>query len=411
MTIRARFAKHASHVASLSLLVPAAAFAQPQFIDPGTAPNIFGAKATCVSRDGNVVAGESHYPFRWTESGGFQQMGLLGEKVWVEGINSDGSLVVGTGFSDNNGVIAVKWGWSGWCQSVQWPLPTEPGWTRVCDISDVGNVIVGWTNRGLVPTEAYLLTTQAGIQLLGTLPGSDTSEANAISSDGTIVVGTSGTAFVWSSATGMRDLGALEGWPRSAATALSDDGLVIVGYSDSSGQPPSRATIWIDGTPRPLGVFPDGTLSLCWATSADGRVVVGEYGVRTRYSRAFAWSRESGVVDLTDYAREHNLIGESITLTRANDVSGDGSTIVGVSFVNNQYGHAFILRNVVLPAAACPPCTADFDRDGGVTAGDLGAFTLAYDAAEICADVDGDSAITAQDVASFFAAFERGGCD
>lgn len=55
-------------------------------------------------------------------------------------------------------------------------------------------------------------------------------------------------------------------------------------------------------------------------------------------------------------------------------------------------------------------CPADFDHDGGITTGDIGAFFAAYERGESAADVDIDGGITPGDVARFFGVFEAGGC-
>lgn len=58
----------------------------------------------------------------------------------------------------------------------------------------------------------------------------------------------------------------------------------------------------------------------------------------------------------------------------------------------------------------CPPCVADFDQDGGVTGGDIGAFFVRFEEGSFCADVDMDGGITGGDIAAFFMKFESGDC-
>lgn len=58
----------------------------------------------------------------------------------------------------------------------------------------------------------------------------------------------------------------------------------------------------------------------------------------------------------------------------------------------------------------CPACAADFDQDGGVTGGDIGAFFAAFEAGLPCADVDQDGGVTGGDLGAFFAVYEAGGC-
>jgi hypothetical protein len=58
----------------------------------------------------------------------------------------------------------------------------------------------------------------------------------------------------------------------------------------------------------------------------------------------------------------------------------------------------------------CPPCAADYDNNGGVDGGDLGAFFSDFEAGETCADVDGNGGVDGGDLGFFFAVFEAGGC-
>jgi hypothetical protein len=57
-----------------------------------------------------------------------------------------------------------------------------------------------------------------------------------------------------------------------------------------------------------------------------------------------------------------------------------------------------------------PPCLADFNQDGGIDGGDIGAFFDAWEAADPAADVNEDGGIDGGDVAAFFALWEQGGC-
>ncbi len=58
----------------------------------------------------------------------------------------------------------------------------------------------------------------------------------------------------------------------------------------------------------------------------------------------------------------------------------------------------------------CPACAADYDDNGGVDGGDLGAFFADFEAGETCADVDGNGGVDGGDLGYFFTVFEAGGC-
>lgn len=58
----------------------------------------------------------------------------------------------------------------------------------------------------------------------------------------------------------------------------------------------------------------------------------------------------------------------------------------------------------------CPACAADYDQNGGVDGGDIGAFFADFETGAACADVDLDGGVTGGDLAYFFQVFEAGGC-
>jgi hypothetical protein len=78
---------------------------------------------------------------------------------------------------------------------------------------------------------------------------------------------------------------------------------------------------------------------------------------------------------------------------------------VPISFrANSTLGDTGVCGN------GCPPCAADYDNNGGVDGGDLGAFFADFEAGETCADVDGNGGVDGGDLGFFFAVFEAGGC-
>ncbi len=63
-----------------------------------------------------------------------------------------------------------------------------------------------------------------------------------------------------------------------------------------------------------------------------------------------------------------------------------------------------------VPGTNCPSCPADYDFDGGVTAGDISAFIADFEAGAACADISNDGGVDSTDLAAFFASYEAGGC-
>lgn len=158
-------------------------------------------------------------------------------------------------------------------------------------VSANGSVIVGYSSDpSFHNSEATLWTLGGGAVGLGHLPSTVGSWAAAVSSDGLVVAGISGVedvfpheqAFRWTQAGGMVALGHLQGDSGSAAAAISADGSVIVGESIGFSYQAFRWT-QMDGMVG-LGHLPGDNVSSAYGVSADGSVVVGESSFYPPYS-------------------------------------------------------------------------------------------------------------------------------
>lgn len=176
---------------------------------------------------------------------------------------------------------------------------------------------------------------------LGTLKGDNSgdSEAQAVSSDGTVVVGQSFDdnneirATVWSgSGWGIKtDLGTLktDNTSGSSARAVSSNGSVIVGeaVNDNDEQ---RATVWSGSgwtTKTDLGTLITGNSgeSFAWGINSDGSVVVGQSYNDNGDLHAIVWSGSNWGTKTDLGTLKTNNSGTSW----ARAVNGDGSTVVG----------------------------------------------------------------------------------
>ncbi|MFO0831469.1 MAG: hypothetical protein U0637_06460 [Phycisphaerales bacterium] len=163
---------------------------------------------------------------------------------------------------------------------------------------------------------------------LGVVPGANASTANAISSDGSTVVGTSqqfgGAAWRWTLSTGRVDLGALPGgFLMEHANDVSGDGSVIVGGMND-GVSVSTAWRWTLGTgiQRVTGI---GAGAFGPYVSSNGSTIVGR-AEGTPLS-AVRWTQATGVQSLNPVT---GLPFGNGSTTIAYGVSGDGSVVVGV---------------------------------------------------------------------------------
>ena len=260
------------------MVVSAGAFS---FYDLGT---LSGAPSAAydVSDFGNVAVGTvsiftNEQAFRWTPSGGMVGLGYVRGFVSssANGVSANGSVVVGYGRTPAGQTQAFRWSQGG------------------------GMVGLGWTG-------GY-------------------SSASAVSANGLVTVGEAASssdvqAFRWTQAGGIQTLGALAGYTGGAAKGISGDGSTIVGVSYSSGaQVPGlgeQAFRWTqtDGTVG-LGWLPGYDRSQAIAASTDGSVIIGVCSGRFGNETAFRWTQAEGMM--------------SLGMETANDVSGDGSVIVG----------------------------------------------------------------------------------
>jgi len=253
----------------------------------------FGSGGSSVSDNGIVVGigtigeqlgtVEGSEAFVWTRTEGISGLGFLNqdEASFAISASDDGKVIVGRSFGEKS---------------------TAVSWIQGADAREFDGIA-----------------------------NEQSSSANGVSSTGEYVVGFVGSqAFRWSKA-GMIGLGDLLGGPfRSNASDVSADGQVVVGNGSSTSG--SEAFRWTSSGMLGLGDLPGGIFSsLANAVSSDGTVVVGS-GTTEDGTAAFRWTQTSGMVDLSQGA---------IQFRSAQDVSGDGSTIVGNGIGGGQAGAPF----------------------------------------------------------------------
>lgn len=260
-----------------------------------TSDSYYWSEARDVSADGKTVVGRSIdaqgrlRAFRWTESGGMQDLGALG------------------------GLVSSAFG-----------------------VSADGSVVVGWASDPYGRTRPFRWTESGGMQDLGTFGGS-TGDAWAASADGSVVVGAAHNAqgqwraFRWTQATGLQELPGIGG-TESGVRDISSDGAVMVGLARNA-QGQWRAVRWTvagvqDLTQAYASLIGQGSyLEVAQGVSANGRYIVGQgYNAATQRTEAFLLETEPPRPGTIRFVRDSRS-----GTTRFKSVSWDGQVVVGVA--------------------------------------------------------------------------------
>lgn len=325
--------------------------------------------ATDISGDGSVVIGFSSselqgysQAFRWSRDSGVEVLGdLPGGSVSSQayGVSLDGSVIVGTSNS-SLGTQAFRWTQDDGMVGMSGGVSGRP--INATGVSADGSVIVGDAVSGSLSQGFEVFrAVDSTIAGLGGLEGSVGAIATDVSADGSVVVGRSksGTtfgweAFVWTESTGMQGLGFLPGETESNAQAISADGKTVVG-STTINSSVAKGFYWTASSGMlPLETTdPDIIEGVANDVSGDGSVIVGQILSATRgWSGAFVWDQEHGMQNLADLLLAESVDLTGWTLSGALGVSDDGRSIVGWGINPDGLQEAWIVTQPVpLPSS------------------------------------------------------------
>lgn len=184
------------------------------------------------------------------------------------GISNDGATIVGHS-SSTNGTEAFRWTSGGGMVGLG-DLSGGAFNSRGLDASSDGSVIVGYGSNATT-REPFRWTQAGGMVGLGNLPGSGFGQSNAVSSDGSVVVGaSSGRAFIWTDFSGTQNLKDyleargldLTNWTLFDVQGISSDGTVVSGVARD---PSSNIIGYVAVIPEPSTytiIF--GLVALAW---------------------------------------------------------------------------------------------------------------------------------------------------
>ncbi len=346
--------------------------------------------AEAVADDGSVVVGGSEsaagpQAFRWTQAGGIVGLGDLSGGVFnshASSVSANGSVIAGSGVTSGDEGRAFRWTSGGGLVALgAFFCSLCPPHAFGNGISANGLVVVGsGAQKPLFGSSsvnaARWPSGGTSISDLGHLPGGgQASEAQAASSTGSLIVGSSDAsagvrAFRWSSGGGMVALPDVPGAQVNAgATDVSDAGTVIVGFANTHPTNTSRqeAMRWVGPSYSPaqlLGALPGASFpgSIALGVSADGTLIVGSAKDEDGDDAAFLWDATNGMRKL------------SLLLEQEYGLDLTGWTLVdarGISAVNAA-GEFWIVGDGINPSGSregwvallsAPACNDGLDND------------------------------------------------
>jgi uncharacterized membrane protein len=321
----------------------ATATAQVEFFGLGVSADGFSNLAEGVNADGTVVMGRNFghatgdVPLRWVRGIGLEylptQFGLI--QPFVRAVSGDGRVIGADGAIAQGVPGIVKWSSAGGRQFLQ-PLPGDT-YASIIALSSDGSTTLG-NSTGSPAHFGYhpvLWMADGSMQDL-TVTGPVTQQYTQVyswgmSSDGSVVAGwasqiSATKAFRWTHQTGVVTLGALPGESNANALGISADGSTIIGFSN--GLTGTRACKWIGlGPAESLGELPDSQSTIAYSVSGDGSIIVGTASMQTG-NVAWVWTAQMGMVDLQSFLAFNGTNLNDWTLTYAK-ISADGRTFVG----------------------------------------------------------------------------------
>lgn len=280
--------------------------------------------------------------FKWDEINGLVQIGSISNGYPAAGrtlITGDGTKIAssttnsGTGFNEIStyDIASTSWSNHGGLVPAGWDGHVSSTWGMTSD----GNTVVGlgWVTAG--SAHAVKWDAANGVTDLGSIVPNRSSRANAVNSDGSVIVG-------WQD----QDNGTRSGakWVNGVESFITDSNGEYVGEAgDVSadgntiiGAAMPNPYVWnsVSGVtyithPNSSAFFRGGATGI----SADGKKVVGffrPFAAPPMSGEGFIWTAAGGRVNLNDYAVSIGINTQGVNMTLPLAISKDGKRVAGI---------------------------------------------------------------------------------
>jgi probable HAF family extracellular repeat protein len=269
--------------------------------------------ATCFAGEPATFVGLGHMP-----------QTMPGLPTYVNAVSGDGTTLVGYTWVSGSGTLPFRWTSKTGYQSLGTLGGTNSPNNNATAVSFNGSVVVGQSALPNGTVRGFRWTEETGMVELQMGP-QVSQTAEGVSADGLTVVGYN---TIWTYPGGPGNLQTIPNLGAGTAQGhgISNDGQIVAGHSQIPGPVPHAMRWTVNGGTEDLGVT-TGIESVAWCISGDGSVIGGEARDAAFFWRAFRWTKSDGMVDL-------GTLGGPMSTTHG--ASYDGSVLVGKSLINSQ---------------------------------------------------------------------------